>query len=378
MPSGTFDIKQTLGLLMTNAWGFSMRRLLGALVAVALFSSAASAQQADKLPSYQIDLSQTSVSGLSSGAFMAAQFQVAFSGTLVGAGIIAGGPFYCVGPWSYPLSVSVATGICMQATSYWKPDAALLLSSANYFAQSGLIDDPANLKRQKVYLFSGTQDTTVMESDVAQAAEFYRLAGVPASSINYVHNIAAGHAILTNHDGDVACPKTSTPFINDCNFMQSQAILSYIYGKLNPPSKVLTGKIIAFNQREFVHSPIASMGDNGYAYIPKSCETQSCRTHVAFHGCQQGATAIGNLFYTTTGYNELADSNNIIVLYPQVQATPPLRNPQGCWDFWGYSSPNPVFPNFYTQQAPQMAAVRAMLARLSELRIQNVARSSAP
>ena len=51
------------------------------------------------LPAYDADLTQTSVSGLSSGGFMAAQFEVAFSKSLVGAGIVAGGPFYCAGSY---------------------------------------------------------------------------------------------------------------------------------------------------------------------------------------------------------------------------------------------------------------------------------------
>ena len=43
------------------------------------------------LPALKIDKTQTTVSGLSSGGFMAAQFAVAYSATVAGAGIIAGG-----------------------------------------------------------------------------------------------------------------------------------------------------------------------------------------------------------------------------------------------------------------------------------------------
>src|SRR3977135_1796381 len=53
------------------------------------------AAQIVNLPSYNVDINQTSVSGLSAGGFMAVQFDVAFSSMLRGAGIIAGGPFYC-------------------------------------------------------------------------------------------------------------------------------------------------------------------------------------------------------------------------------------------------------------------------------------------
>ena len=48
---------------------------------------------ADALPSFEVNAERTSVSGLSSGAYMAGQFHVAFSGTVIGAGIVAGGPY---------------------------------------------------------------------------------------------------------------------------------------------------------------------------------------------------------------------------------------------------------------------------------------------
>jgi poly(3-hydroxybutyrate) depolymerase len=47
-----------------------------------------------------------------------------------------------------------------------------------------------------------------------------------------------------------------------------------------------------------------------------------------------------------------------VLLFPQV-APHPLRNPIGCWDFWGYSG-----PDYATKQGAQMRAVIAMLDRL--------------
>ena len=35
------------------------------------------------------------------------------------------------------------------------------------------------------------------------------------------------------------------------------------------------------------------------------------------------------------GYNEVGELNNIIILYPQAIAT--VSNPNGCWDWWGYT-----------------------------------------
>src|SRR6187549_1547401 len=57
-----------------------------------------------KLPSLpNLGRATVTVSGLSSGAFFAHQFHVAFSSLVKGAGIVAGGPYGCVeaipNPW---------------------------------------------------------------------------------------------------------------------------------------------------------------------------------------------------------------------------------------------------------------------------------------
>ncbi len=58
---------------------------------------------------------------------------------------------------------------------------------------------------------------------------------------------------------------------------------------------------------------------------------------VALHGCQQGRGVVANTFATKTYLNEYADTNGMIVLYPQATASSWLGgNPQGCWNWWGY------------------------------------------
>lgn len=329
------------------------------------------AASAPALPAYQVDPTQTSVSGLSSGAFMAAQFHVAYSGTLVGAGIIAGGPYYCAGMYPFTFDLVTATTVCMNPAPGAAPDASALYTQATVFAQGGLIDNLDNLKKAKVYLFSGKADQTVTTSVVDQTNAFYLQAGVPAEQISYITDVDAGHAIITGNPSDVSCPQTAAPYINDCHFIQSQQILRQIYPNLNPPAASPSGSTITFNQSEFVKGWLSSMSSDAYAYVPKSCESETCRVHIAFHGCEQGAAVIGDKYYRTTGYNELADTNKIIVLYPQVQPSNGFfspYNPKGCWDFWGYTSLNPLNPTFFTKQGTQMAAVKAMLDRLAQPR----------
>jgi poly(3-hydroxybutyrate) depolymerase len=93
---------------------FSVRVCVTA-VALALASVAANA--AVNLPQLNIDKTQTSVSGLSSGGFMAVQLHVGHSATFKkGAGIVAGGPFYCAEG-----SITNATGRCMASPPAFPP-----------------------------------------------------------------------------------------------------------------------------------------------------------------------------------------------------------------------------------------------------------------
>lgn len=326
------------------------------------------------LPALQADLQQTTVSGLSSGAFMAAQFAVAYSATVSGAGMIAGGPFYCASqPGRFPfiayLNNALTTCMNPAEAQVAPPVASELLKAAQDFARDKLIDDTANLQRQRIYLFSGTRDRTVTRAVVEQVARFYQLAGTPAAQVRLVDNVAAGHAIITDSRDDAACDQTQSPFINNCGFMQSQALLQHLYPELKPPVMQPGGKLIAFNQRNFIRSSYSSMSNTGYVYVPDVCNRESCRVHVAFHGCLQTTQAISMRFVTGTGYNQIADSNRIIVLYPQAEPSPIYPyNPKGCWDFWGYTSINPLAPDFYRKDGTQMAAVKAMLDRLGARR----------
>jgi hypothetical protein len=93
--------------------------------------------------------------------------------------------------------------------------------------------------------------------------------------------------------------------------------------------------------------------------VPLACaQGATCRVHIAFHGCQQTDALIGDRFRAEAGYNRWADTNNLIVLYPQAHRT--LLNPNACWDWWGYDD-----DRYATRNGRQMAAVRAMLDRLA-------------
>lgn len=306
------------------------------------------AHAAAPLPALKTDPNEVSVSGLSSGGYMAVQLHVAFSATFRrGAGIVAGGPFYCAEG-----SIVNATGRCM--THYSSIPVASLVSTTNSWASSGLIDPVANLNGSKVYLFSGTSDNTVVPAVMNDLKTYYQ-SFVPTANTFYKNTLGAGHAMVTDDYG-AACSSTASPYINNCGFDLAGEMLKYLHGNLNTRNNgTLTGTLTEFDQGAFVTGH--GMAATGWVYVPQSCAAgaTACRVHVALHGCKQNVATIGDKFVRNTGYNRWADSNNMIVLYPQTSTAAT----NSCWDWWGYDS-----ANYAKKSGPQMAAIKAMVTKL--------------
>lgn len=358
------------------------------LLLIMLTAHTASAIQ-PRLPEMNALPDQTSISGLSSGAFMAAQFHVAYSKDLVGAAIVAGGPWNCASTFSWVSPLTNALTSCMDPCKYtwficpawFFPNGSDLAGQAKEAVAAGEIDDVSNLLDDKVYIFSGRNDDTVVSGVVDATQEFYRAMGLSDEQVFYNKSVDAGHAFITDDASDAPCDVTQSPYINNCNIAQARRLLAHIYGELNeapvlPPAveseaetgaePVMQGALIRFNQKAFLDTDNSSMDNDAYVYIPQSCKTQQCRVHVSLHGCRQGISVIGSTYIEETGYNEVADNNNLIILYPQVKKSSinPV-NPRGCWDFWGYTSNN-LPPFKYAQKdAPQMKAIKKMIDRLT-------------
>ena len=304
-------------------------RPAGLTAALVMLWVAQAARAAEPLPALTIDLAQPSVSGLSSGAYMAGQFHVAFSGTLVGAGIVAGGLYRCAEG-----QLRLALNRCMQ-TSQGKLDPAALLAQARSLATAGTIDPVENLADDRIYVFTGTADRTVLPRVGAHVPKFYELAGVPATNIRHDATLNAGHAFITE-SGPVPCAQTREPFVNDCDIDQAGIILEHIYGPLQPPAAEVHAPF-EFSQDAYLGSAESNgMAATGWVYVPASCVPGTiCRVHIAFHGCKQTFERVGDAYTAGTGFNRWAESNNIVVLYPQADETP--GNPNACWDWWGYT-----------------------------------------
>src|SRR5689334_4922569 len=119
---------------------------------------------APQLPALAAKIDETSVSGISSGAYMAGQFELAHSSIVKGAAIIAGGPYGCAqsafanimpGPGTAMMNVAKAVNGCMlNAMAIWGiPNPPLLADKAENLARDGKIDPIENVRRNRIYLF---------------------------------------------------------------------------------------------------------------------------------------------------------------------------------------------------------------------------------
>jgi predicted esterase len=432
-----------------------MRVLQRVLSVMALFALAVAPARAalpltDLAAGLNIDKQEISVSGISSGAFMAHQFHVAHSEHIMGAGIIAGGPYYCaqgsildavtkcskfVDLTCQKLVAMVGgdTNRCQGADRTPQDESQIKQMAQESFNEAKKRNTLGNIKTDRVYLFSGRYDAIVPHGVMDAVYDLYTdpdKLGLSKKNVEYNREFPARHTVVRDSFnrpegkvvGDCILPPNPPPptdensFIDDCQGVAlaemkenscicptdagadcppadskelctdvedvdlAGAILKHIYGKKALASERVPtdeDEVLPFDQRRIfatffptgwrVQAQNASMAKQGYIYIPKSCrEGKKCKLHVAFHGCLQGGKTdlrpghSGNLFSKFAGYNEWAEANDIVVLYPQVEGrqVPPPLNPQGCWDWWGQDY---THGNYHTKSGSQIRAVAEMI-----------------
>ncbi len=397
-----------------------------------------------------IDKKSISVSGISSGAFMAHQFHIVHSEHIMGAGIIAGGPYYCSQG-----NIQRATHKCsafgfLESMCRDLGDDQLQCAKgdgtpknkeqAKQLAQKSFVGAKKwstlrNIKTDKVYLFSGKYDALVTAGVMDAVYDLYTAPdklGLKEGNVRYNRrNFPAPHTVVRDGfnrpEGPEAeravadCPSSTPlgdqgyPFIDDCQQVAQKemknngcicstdagadcppnnkkelcedlkdvdlagAILKHIYGEEALAServKTEEKQVLEFDQRRIfekffpdawrTEAQNASMAERAYIFIPKTCKKgKKCKLHVAFHGCLQGGETdtrpghSGNLFAKFSGYNEWAETNGIVVLYPQIESWEgaPL-NPQGCWDWWGQDY---THKKYHTKEGPQIRVMAQMI-----------------
>ncbi|HXN86122.1 MAG TPA: PHB depolymerase family esterase [Candidatus Binataceae bacterium] len=321
--------------------------VLASMLLLFAAASIAPSARAQSLPSFRIDPRHIYVAGISSGGAMAVQMDVAYSKIFKGAAIYAGLPYDCG-------QAGISTE-SMCAENAPPIDIASLEQTTQTLAKQKSIDPLSNLKNQPIYLWSGLIDVVVRQPVMDNVNTYYQYFG--ANVFKYDNGFVAQHAWESPY-GPNACQVLESPFVNQCTqngvlYDSQEVFLSKWLGKLKPKNEgTLTGSLSEFDQNPFVPGGSASaisLDNTGFIFTPAACAAgKTCSLILAIHGCSQYYGAVGLGFVGNAGLNEWADTNNIVVVYPQTIASTP-NNGLGCWDWWGYTN-----SSFALKDGPQM------------------------
>ncbi len=304
------------------------------------------------LPNLSIDRNRITVSGVSSGGFMAVQLHVAHSSLFKGAASVAGGIWECAKG-----DVGRSQNVCMNNPKAIVPQEHVDLAKQR--EARGEIDPLVNLESARVAIFASPMDMVIKPLGSDKLEEFYA-SYLPKTSIIRLTNAMAAHGFPTLGYGN-KCSMMGSPWILNCN----DDVAGKILAATEPSATALSARgaadstsIVYFDQLKIVGAQ-AQMYSWGAAYIPKLCRQAhaDCGVHVALHGCQMNPDNIDSKFIEHAGYNEWAESNKLVVLYPQ--SAKGNGNPYGCWDWFGYSG-----PNYTSKSGVQIEGIRKLLAQL--------------
>jgi poly(3-hydroxybutyrate) depolymerase len=287
-----------------------------------------------------------SVSGVSAGGFMAVQSHIALADRIGGAGIVAGGPYHCAQG-----DVQLALSQCMTGEGLATEP---LVGFTREAGAAGGIAPTAELESARVWIFHSPADSVVAPAAGRALRDFY-LAFVTADQVAFVDDVETAHGWPTL-DAGADCLEWGGDYINDCDYDAAGAILRHLYGDMN--TRELRAKpenLVETDMSGYFHSG-SHVAKSGYLYVPDSCRdnTKQCGLHIVFHGCVQGAEFIDDRFAMQAGFNEWAESNRLVVAYPQIEKS--LFNPKGCWDWWGYTD-----EDYDLRSGKQVAGVAAII-----------------
>lgn len=312
-------------------------------------------QIVDTLHEATVDTSRITVSGLSAGAYMAHQLIVAYSDVFSGMGAVAGGPFLCS---KGTLQGALTCGMRGDP----EIDVEQLAACVRFLDRKGLVAPVENLEDARIWIFRGTQDSTVLKAPVEALFDF-SLRFTSAENIRYVSHVECRHTMPTDAFDAQVPSLHGDPYIDNVGYDAAGHLLQHLYGPLKARTAA-QDHLVRFDQSEFLPLPtLRGMDNSGYVYYPTAAlRGRKCKLHVALHGCEQHRSKLGSFFAQNAGYNEWAEANDIIVLYPQTfpTVTPFNFNPKGSWDWFGMTS-----ADFFTRQGIQQRAIFNMVDRLT-------------
>lgn len=234
---------------------------------------------------------------------MTVQLQVAFSSVFSGSGVFAGQPYRCA-VHAFPddtftppnPSVPVCDGCPPHTTLVYDhcknhPQVVVPKAlTAEILGYSGdQVDDTANLKHARVYLYRGVHDATYLSGAVANVRDMLApLMADPDTQILFNNTTPSQHCWPTL---DTGVPCGAAGPIEACNYSGPAACLAHIYNTtLRPRVLFDDGRLVEFDQGPFADPTQTGFAPSGYYYWPTGCGKPSqrpCRLHVSLHGCSE-------------------------------------------------------------------------------------------
>ncbi|MBL7687690.1 MAG: hypothetical protein JNJ49_06620 [Bdellovibrionaceae bacterium] len=348
-----------------------------------------------------LSAAQTTVSGISSGGFMAEQLAVSSSKRIKGVATVAGGMYFCAqdhfqnrlaeyGEKSMLAGVPSPTGfsltwmnpayraieICMHnprlaLRGELMGSKELKLEFLTEFEKAGEIDPVSYYREQRSLIFHGIADTVIQSGMAKQIADFKKTVGVPVDQIKVVEG-RGGHTFPTDRKDGGGCAEEKVPYLGNCGVDLAGQILEHLYSDKMKRGKAATVQRIS----QSIPGRPSSVAEYGYFATSNFClaNPRSCRLHVALHGCKMSDSfdeefqnefekslqktvpfekpdmtkrTVRNglkLFAERAGFVEYAsvDTNRLMVLFPQTWISEENfpTNPKGCWDWFGWADRN--------------------------------------
>jgi len=352
----------------------------------------------NQLSKLNIDPEGISVSGISSGADFAIQFQVAFSSVVKGVGVFAGQPYHCavtrfngdrlVSPCFGTTEDGSTPGCTKEIPSPDVPwcencpsgglvvtydhckrhpervNVSSLLEYARVQAGKGSIDPLSNLAGTKVYLYRGTKDSFYAKGTVQHSQTFFEALG---ARVLFNSTTPSEHSWPTIDYG-TPCGQG---VIEACGYDGPGAALQHIYGGvLHPPERSLSRHLTLFDQTPFMTQDnngtqqynatmphVTGFAPEGYLYVPSRCRDGSpCKLHFSLHGC--GVDGYYEEAVHHLGFQNWGEANDIVIVFPRIQPHGGTEETQaGCWDGYAQSG-----RDYALKSGAQMRAVRQMVA----------------
>lgn len=328
-----------------------------------------------------IEPGSVTVSGLSSGADMAIQLQVAFSQMIRGTAAFAGQPYRCAvtrfpGEQQVPMDQKVpyCEGCDYKQTVLYdhcknNPNIVDLDVLSGALSLPG-IDDVRHLRDAKIFLHQGRNDHVCLQGSVNNTHNFFSRLVADAAQVKTI-TTGAGHAVPTASEVkvfgflSVGCfpdnKLLQSYFYQQCGLDGYGEALKHLYGSdafLGGTSEFNSSYLYDFDQKPF-QTAENYLELTGKIYIPKACEQEQCKLMLNMHGGGLKETFWSN-FVAQSGLLRWAANNKLVVLFPRLGLKDGHWNNDGHnWDVYGYSG-----QIYSTKHAPQMLALQKMIELL--------------